>query len=189
MDKRKGIIAGAILTSFILSLLIIMGCSDLPNKPESDGTFTIADFEKIASRDARLDNLEADNGVVNISPINGGTVPVAFSDGSTASLNIPANAVRTDVEISIEVTEFVFRDRAILQFDFQPDGLVFNKEAVFTIDASAFRDADIKYVDWYYYNPESGKWELAGQYRVVNGEVRILMPHFSKWMGISQGGQ
>jgi hypothetical protein len=189
MNKRKGIIAGTILTSLILSLLIIMGCSDLPNKPESDGTFTIADFENIVSRDARLDNLEAGNGAVNISPINGGSVPVTFSDGSTANLNVPPNAVRTDVEISIDVTEFVLRDRAILEFDFQPDGLQFDKVATFTIDASAFRDADIKYVDWYYYNPDSGKWELAGQYRLVNGEVRILMPHFSKWMAISQGGQ
>jgi hypothetical protein len=166
-----------------------MGCSDMPTRPEADGTFTLADYENLAARSADFSEPEDGGGSVVIPADEGGVVPIAFSDGSEGSLEVPANAVKSDVEISVEVTELVMRDRAILQFDFQPDGLKFSSEATLTIPVSAFRDADMEYVDWYYFNPDSGKWELVDRYPVVGDKVYIKMSHFSKWMSISQGGQ
>ena len=98
-------------------------------------------------------------------------------------------SIPVDVDIAVDASAIVLRSRTILQFDFKPDGLEFSEEATLTIDASAFRHRGMRSVDWYYLNPDSGKWELMGKYPVVDGKVYIKMPHFSKWMGISQGGQ
>ncbi|HEQ99662.1 MAG TPA: hypothetical protein ENO22_10015 [candidate division Zixibacteria bacterium] len=189
MTKVRGIITGTILAGLILALMIIMGCSDLPTVPEQDGIFTLADFESIAARQAEFSEPEDGGGSVLIPADEGGVIPIVFSNGSEGSLEVPPNAIRSDTEISVEVTEVILRDRAILQFDFQPDGLRFSTEATLTIDASAFRDADMEYVDWYYYNPDSGKWELVDRYPLSGDKVYIKMSHFSKWMSISQGGQ
>ncbi len=184
--------AGLTLASFLLSFLIIFGCSDLPNKPQT-GHSSLVELESIMAGPSvdvlnEFDQPAVENN--NVTVISGGTISIPVDANSSAEFNVPPRAVGSDVTITIDVTRHITRDgeRALI-FEFGPDGLIFSKSAILTIDAGAFIDSTVNSVAWYYYNPETGKLELQDVYDVKNGKVEISVDHFSRYVGISQGGQ
>lgn len=187
MAKNKATSAG-ILAGVLFSILLIFGCSELPNQPISGPQ--IGDFAAISADPGRPVVSEI-MGFAE-SPVEaqeGGSLNVPIQPGASATFEVPPNSISQDVTISISVRQIMVSGKAILDFRFEPSGLVFKPDALLTIDAAAFNDPDMKYVEWYYYNPQKRALELDHTAKVVRGKVVIPISHFSRYVGISQGGQ
>jgi hypothetical protein len=188
MTKSVGIRLAGLTAGILLSLLFLLGCSELPNQPVSDG-FTIEDFAAMAAQPDvfRLDVPETEASV--ISAEDGGSIEIPIQRGASAIFEVPAKSISEDTEITILVRPIDVRGKTILDFTFGPSGLVFEKEATLTIDVGAFNDPDMEYVEWYYYNPDKRVFELEYTATVDRGQVVIPISHFSRYIGISQGGE
>jgi hypothetical protein len=192
MRKLTSFKTGTIVFGVLLSFLFIFGCSELPNKPNG-GEFGIADYEFLLESSKSADPMEpetpappSDN---NITVVSGGKVFIEIDRKSTAEFDVPPYAVASDVQITAHVSKTKVRSKAVLDFTFGPSGLVFTSAATLRIDAKAFEDSDMTCVYWYWFNPSTGKWELEHVVDVKNGKVEIPVSHFSRYVGISQGGQ
>jgi hypothetical protein len=179
-----------ITLSIMLSVFGLFGCSNLPNQPETIAEFTIADFEA-ATNGENVGfvpfNMRQSSELVVAT--DGGSIDFAINRAESGSFEVAPNSIESNTNISIKVKEIYIRDKTILEFKFGPSGLVFSSDAKLILSVDAFDDPDMKYVDWYYYNPDTKGYQLEERIYVNDGFVVIPVSHFSKYVGISQGGQ
>lgn len=189
MKRVQGIKISALALGILLSLMFVFGCSELPNKPNG-GEFTIADYEFLVANGKSVEPAnEGPPETSNVTASAGGTVNIPVDRKVTAKFKVPANSVTNNVNITAVVVKTPVSGKSVLDFTFGPSGLVFSKDATLEIDISAFDDADMTYVNWYWYNPATSSWELEEVVPVKNGKVEIPVSHFSRYVGLSQGGQ
>jgi len=191
-DYRLWLLAGLIFAGLIL----FSGCGQEPAGTQP------TEFEQ---QDIDLDLAakliswgENDNGLncrVSADSIiaeKGGSIRLGWG-GPFNRLIVKPNSISKDTYIQIstcfEKGNFHRRDH-VVEFDFQPDGLVFDEPALLVLNARVVnalstRSARDKTVKLYYYNPDNGEWEFDQEARIYRGKVVFRIDHFSKF-GISR---
>lgn len=187
---------------FIAIFTVLFGCSSLPTENDYSAEFTIEDYAAIfydsynPGYETSPHPIAVESGSGIVSSVFGGIVDVNLSN-STTRFVVPPKALGSNTEITITVREVTVQGKTILDFEFGPEGLVFDRDARILINKSAFQDIDMRYINWYYFNPETNEFELEHQIKVLNsvgrqlddGYILIPVSHFSRYVGVSQGGQ
>ena len=101
------------------------------------------------------------------------------------SFYVPKRALSERVKISMTATLFYYlSDRSVLNgllLDFRPDGLVFSKPAILQLEAAVLEAADRDELTLYWYNPDTGLWEVEQKVRLDGEEVEFKIYHFSRY--------
>lgn len=181
--KRYVSLVGLLLT-ISLSVVYLAGCSSnstapeelIPSDPQANW-FDVATNGNDAAKGPKIE-IEGDLDVLPVG-IAGGELSFSV-EGIAVELDVPAGAVSTDVEITVDATRIKTVLGPIYLFDFGPDGLVFDKP----LQLHQPMPAGQRFAYLYYYNPETKAWELQQSVRVVNGVAVFNIYHFSKY-GVS----
>lgn len=188
MWELRQILPRAITLLLILTVVTIWGCSDSITQAPGNGD-TALDSGPRDDGSGQTDPPEVVSGT-EIDANTGGTIDIANSkDAAACRLIVPAHALDSNTTITAELREVWEADSSYLDFDFGPDGLTFNQPVVLVIDVNLFADPNLKYVDWFWYHPCANRWVLQGRFIPRNGQIKIILNHFSKYRGLSQGGQ
>jgi len=188
------ITAGLTIATLLLSFVAFIGCSDLPSKPQGNYD-ALSEFECLIANPGLdvLNNLGNDNTGQATEQINartGGTISVPMEAATAMQFSVPPRSLDKDVTIDIHVEKHESRLGITgLFFEFGPDGLVFKRPAILTVYADDYGNPSAEWIAWYYYNPDTGRLELQDVYKFRHGVARIKVYHFSRYLGISQGGQ
>ena len=188
-SRSQGYLLLATSILIIFGFFLFTGCSELPNKPESTGDFSIAEFEKIFTNPnppILPDNIAVSKLVI---PKIGATIPIDIEPDKEAYFVVPKNSIDSKTQISISVQRINVPGRTVLQFTFGPHGTEFSPEAHLILNKDLFHDEDMERVEWYYFNPQAFSFELEAVSPIIDGKVDIPVSHFSKYFGLSQGGQ
>jgi hypothetical protein len=101
------------------------------------------------------------------------------------SFYVPRRALSERVRISMTATLFYYyTDRTVLNgllLDFRPDGLVFSRPAILQLEANVLEAADGDVLTLYWYNPDTGLWEVEQRVKVDGEEVEFKIYHFSRY--------
>ena len=154
---------------------LLTGCGDLPTAPLNTGD----DGGKFSNA-GRLAAFPLEEEVEKLVGILGGTLDVALGSGPS-NLTIPADALNGPVIITMSAEQTKTSGGYYTEFDFGPDGLVFNKPSSLSLTLPY---PDGKMVACYWYNPSTGKWDWQESQPVKNNKVVFSIRHFSKY-GIS----
>jgi hypothetical protein len=70
-----------------------------------------------------------------------------------------------------------------LRFEFSPDGLLFHKEAKVELEVEVLGAEDGEIVRLYWYNPDTGLWEIEQEEQVKSEKVKLKfnISHFSRY--------
>jgi hypothetical protein len=101
------------------------------------------------------------------------------------SFYVPKGALSERVRISMTATLFYYySERNVLNgvlLNFRPDGLIFSKPAVLQLEANLLEAADGDVLTLYWYNPDTGLWEVEQKVKVDDEEVEFRIYHFSRY--------
>jgi hypothetical protein len=184
----------AILTSYLLILLLANGCGDRPVQPlgadksateitsgslgkrgsgsNSNNSASVAD--KRVKRKVALLASQPKTTSKLITASSGGTVSI-----NELSISIPDGAVSSDKNISINCDDDLY-----VQADFGPDGTQFNKAATITISYANADMTDITQpnlsISWF--DPNAGEWiDLGGTVNTKAKTVSVQVWHFTQY--------
>ena len=120
----------------------------------------------------------------------GGTIVIPCN-GYYSYYYVPASALEVNLTISVQATQGCnSRGNRITEYDFWPDGLIFEKTTYLDHRTSA-KDGSLAQLWWY--NPDNGAWELIKQDKIRNGKCTFSIDHFSKYRvyegSVSASGQ
>ena len=193
MKKRNREMKKPILLSLLGILLVssvvglFTGCGDMPTAPGNGGDGS--SWEQ-SNGGVHQSGLAGDllGGAVNVVlktvekviGVLGGTLDLTLDSGPTR-LAIPAGALDGPVAIKMSAEQKKTWRGYYTEFDFGPDGLVFNKPSSLSLTLPY---PDGKMVACYWYNPSTGKWDWQESQPVKNNKVVFSILHFSKY-GIS----
>ncbi len=172
---------------------LLAGCSSNPSAPDNDTIVqTSADPVALEFATLKRGNSEQCNHASGwVTPWSGGRISLGWGHPANRFV-VRRGSVDKPVRVEI-ATCFVPAEDAtslrLIEFDFQPDGLEFNKPALLILNARSLerlqnRLGAISALKLYWLNPETGEWEVYQEAKVVNGNVIFEIEHFSKF-GIS----
>ncbi len=185
------------LTAFILAVGIglLAGCSNNPSAPDTTATLTDSSIDPVALQFATLKRVDFDDcreASGWVTPWRGGRIGLNWGHPSNRFI-VRRGSVDQPVKVQIS-TCIVPGDEPnsvkMIEFDFQPDGLVFNKPALLVLNARSMsrlqRRLDLQDIyKLYWLNPDTGKWEIYQEAVCKNGHIIFKIEHFSKF-GISR---
>jgi len=190
MNKK---LRAAMLVSFIIMIAGIIGCSSTPPIGPQDDSLLILNslgldpnadgWDELTNPDseglARV-YFQVSDVALNVVPVGvfGGTIEMSLGSESS-TLYVPSGALKEPVEIGAEAVLLVSGRDVLRLFDFSPDGLIFLRPAVLTLDTDLPPNTVLKL---YYLNPNTGRWQLE-QAAVTNGDGVVIfnIKHFSKY--------
>jgi len=120
----------------------------------------------------------------------GGTLNIPLVD-YYCYFYVPPAALETSLILSVQATQgYNRRGEKITNYDFWPDGLIFEKTTYLEYRTPA---ADGAPVQLWWFNPDKDSWELVGAGKVRNHMCTFSIQHFSNyrtWEGsVSASGQ
>jgi len=190
---RKSKFLATIFISLAILTAGIVGCSSTPPMssqddaleilnslaldPHADGWDELTGGDSDALARAYFQASEVAKSVIPVS-VSGGTVELSLGSENSV-LHVPSSALSEPVAIGAEAVLLVSGRDVLRLFDFSPDGLVFQRPAVLTLDTDLPPNTVLKL---YYLNPKTGRWQLE-QAAVTNGDgvVVFMIKHFSKY--------
>jgi hypothetical protein len=184
MSQKLKIFSGLTIVAAVLSLVLIIGCSDNlsvnPYHPDTiqSPTANVAGCRHTPRYTTSGDPIITEDSKV-ISIDEGGEISIV-RDEYEHIFKVDPDAVDEDVEITIFSYEGkVWGKRAII-FEFGPSGLVFEEPAKLDFEMAELNNrAD--YARLFYYNPNYKSWILKSVKAVEQGEVEFEIDHFSKY--------
>ncbi len=177
----------------LIGLMMLGGCGQNPAQPEPT-VRAEPQLDPVAAEFAALrffghDNCSESSGWV--TPLRGGRIPLQWGHPLNRLVVYPG---AVDEKVLVRISTCVVAgktpdDIRLIEFDFQPDGLVFNKPALLilhekSLERLQLRDTNSDTIKLYWLNPETGQWEIYQEVPVVHGRVVFEIEHFSKF-GIS----
>jgi hypothetical protein len=174
-------------TALVLALGIILlfptGCSRLlPTQPDAvveDNVGVLPPFFKPSATDLLCEvyaskQVDSEGGVVLVK-----NRCMAFE------FVIPAGALDGKVKITVLASFFesIEASNSVkgLVTDFGPDGLVFLKPASLKLHGELLEAAEGETLTLYWYNPESGLWEVEQEVTISNSQAEFSVYHFSRY--------
>lgn len=145
---------------------------------------------------ARLGNL-----LVNITEQSNGSGEVDADDSLETIIEydddgqfvVPPGAANWDTMIVIHTTALQVGNLALVDYQFVPSGMQFAPAARLVIPGRLLANAKGIIPDeiyWLYWEPASGRWLVQDEIEVADdGNFYVEVDHFSKYRGLSQGGQ
>jgi hypothetical protein len=172
------------LSASLGTSLGLVACGD-----DDDSTNTGDDDDDDTGGATGITGEPTDSVSKSITAATGGTVAL----GTKASVNIPAGALGTDVDVSVkEYPKAGQPDAANLGsnvFDFGPDGTKFNRPVTLTLEFKGTvpegKKATIAFL-------KSDKWEVLADSKVADGKVVASTDHFTPFViffDLATGGQ
>ena len=114
-----------------------------------------------------------------ITAAAGGVIAIQ-SEGYNHAFVVEPGGLNEDKVISVKADRTFIWGRRAVEFEFGPDGLVFNVPSKLEFDM-----AEINPRVWtaklYYFDPRVGRWVLQGETRVVRGMAVFEIYHFSRY--------
>jgi len=185
----KALMGTALVLALGVLLLFPTGCSRLlPTQPDAvveDNVGVLPPFFKPGDTDllCQVDAskmIDSEGGVVLVK-----NRCMAFE------LVVPADALKSKVKITVQANFFeCIEDGDVvngLVTDFGPDGLVFLKPASLILNGDLLQAAEGEVLTLYWYNPESGLWEVEQEVTISNSQAEFSVYHFSRY-AIKGGG-
>ncbi len=173
----------------LLAAFLMFGCGSDPVSTFNDAdAAAVSQAPGIWTVDKHQKCWEA-SGWVTVA--DGGTVDLGLRNRG-ASLAVAPGSINEDalVEMTVCINKHPFAGEfEFVQFEFLPEDVEFNPAATLTVKANALkrlkgRRGAPKVIKLYYFNENSGEWEVAAKARVKRGKVTFKLDHFSKY-GIS----
>ena len=93
---------------------------------------------------------------------------------------VKPDGVSSDVVISAKVGKTTVGGRTAVEFEFGPEGLVFNEASELEFDIGEL-NAKATTAKLYYYDPRACQWILQSESQVVKGVVVFDIYHFSRY--------
>jgi hypothetical protein len=177
----------------LFGLLGMTGCGHNPTAPDTTANVNLAAGGPDASAPDASPKVFAFNhrtayGSGWVSPRRGGSIDLNWGS-SKNQLIVPPHAVNKRMFIEVR-TSFTHENQQpgqnFFEFEFSPDGTQFNTPATLVIQARALNRimSDGGVIKLYWFNPETGVWEVEQSARVHHGRVEFRIAHFSKF-GVS----
>ena len=182
--RKYASLVGILLVACV-ALLMFAGCSKNTAGPDEqtppDGKlsylYDTGRADDVQTGPSPLEITEAT--VSEVVGLLGGTIEVVV-DGAQTNFTVPAGAVVRPVNISLEVTKYDTPLGALYIYDCGPDGTKFKTPAKLSQPMPAGQE----YAFLYYFNEETGRWELQEFVKVKDGVATFSIKHFSKY-GVS----
>jgi hypothetical protein len=186
--KGKGLTKLLIGSASVLALAAILffptGCSNLlPTEPDAlskvEDHGVLPPFFKPSATDLLCEvyaskQVDSEGGVVLVK-----NRCMAFE------FVIPAGALDGKVKITVLASFFesIEASNSVkgLVTDFGPDGLVFLKPASLILHGDLLEAAEGEVLTLYWYNPESGLWEVEQEVTISNSQAEFSVYHFSRY--------
>jgi len=184
------------LAAFILALGIglLAGCSNNPSAPD-DAALTQTGVDPVALEFSTLKHGDFDQCRESsgwVTPWRGGRIGLNWGHPSNRFV-VRRGAVDRPVQVRISTCIVPGEERnsiKMIEFEFKPDGLVFDKPALLILNARSLERLQQRYglgdiFKLYWLNPASGEWEVYQEAISKNGHIIFKIEHFSKF-GISR---
>jgi len=179
----KALMGTALVLALGIILLFPTGCSRLlPTQPDAvveDNVGVLPPFFKPGTTDL-LCQVDASKTIDD----EGGVVLVK-NRCMAFEFVVPAGALESKVKISVQANFFEsIEDGDVvngLVTNFGPDGLVFLKPASLVLHGDLLQAAEGEALTLYWYNPESGLWEVEQEVKVSNSYAEFSVYHFSRY--------
>jgi hypothetical protein len=98
---------------------------------------------------------------------------------------VPASALKSKVKVVANAGLYDIADGGAgdnqLVVDFGPDGLVFLKPASLILDGDLLKAAEGEILTLYWYNPDTGQWEIEQQVTINSAHATFDINHFSRY--------
>jgi hypothetical protein len=181
---HKALMGTALVLALGILLLFPTGCSRLlPTQPDSiaksDDYGVLPPSFKPGSTDL-LCEASASKRIDS----EGGSV-VVKNNCLDFEFIVPADALESNVKISVltSIFESVETSNTVkgLLVDFGPDGLVFLKPASLILHGDVLEAVEGEILTLYWYNPDSGLWEVEQEAKVSNSHAEFSVSHFSRY--------
>jgi hypothetical protein len=179
----KALMGTALVLALGALLLFPTGCSRLlPTQPDAvveDNVGVLPPFFKPGATDL-LCEVEASK----YFGVDGGVMEVK-NKCMAFEFIVPAGALESKVKITVQANfyESIQAGDAVngLVTDFGPNGLVFLKPASLILDGDLLKAAEGETLTLYWYNPESGLWEVEQEVKISNSKAEFSVYHFSRY--------
>ncbi len=169
-----------------LSLIVtITACEkDLPMTAEQPVANTSGQVTILKVKDSPVGDLKKLFATKALIDGGGGLIRVGDAECGYSGLKFPEDAINEDEYPNGVVVAFYWESESLLQADFYPEGLTFDEPVFIRL---SYKDAELEGVDEedlgiYYYNPETGNWELISNQANTSGQyVEGYIDHFSRY--------
>lgn len=137
----------------------------------------------------RILERSADSGAVSVNA----TEPTVIPYGDGGEFVVEPGSSNWDTTISITATRLIVGEASLVDYTFGPTGMTFSPSAKLIVPAKMFQDQRgliPSVIAWLYWDPSIKRWVDMGRYEVAeDGNFYIEIDHFSRYRGLSQGGQ
>jgi hypothetical protein len=179
----KALMGTALVLALGLVLLFPTGCSRLlPTQPNALVEDNVGDLPPFFKPDAT--DLLCEVSASKMIDSEGGVVLVK-NRCMAFEFVVPADALKSKTKITVQANFFEsIQDGDLvngLVTDFGPDGLVFLKPASLILHGDLLQASEGEVLTLYWYNPDSGLWDVEQEVSISNSHAEFSVYHFSRY--------